>query len=153
MILDSWFGAIADAPSLAAKLEARAGITAHGLFLGLAQDLIVAGAGCVRHVRRGEKIPVLLPLFACLICVTPAVAAPPRKRSARERSVAKPSADCLLSASRIPSGNRNETSFSLAPYRRINGRSSANGACIPPTNASSASRAGANSRKPAGWLR
>jgi hypothetical protein len=115
MILDSWFGAIADAPSLAAKLEARAGITAHGLFLGLAQDLIVAGAGCVRHVRRGEKIPVLLPLFACLICVTPAVAAPPRKRSARERSVAKPSADCLLSASRIPSGNRNETSFSLAP--------------------------------------
>jgi ribose 5-phosphate isomerase A len=58
MILDSQFGAIADAPSLASKLEARAGIVAHGLFLRLAQDVIVAGAVCVRHVRRGEKMPV-----------------------------------------------------------------------------------------------
>lgn len=58
MILDSRFGAIADAPSLAAKLEARAGIIAHGLFLGLVQDVIVAGAGCVRHVCRGERMPM-----------------------------------------------------------------------------------------------
>ncbi len=34
MILDSRFGAIVDASSLARKLEARAGIVAHGLFLG-----------------------------------------------------------------------------------------------------------------------
>jgi ribose 5-phosphate isomerase A len=33
MIVDSRFGAIADAPSLAAKLEARAGVIAHCLLL------------------------------------------------------------------------------------------------------------------------
>jgi ribose 5-phosphate isomerase A len=77
VILDSWFGAIADAPYLAAKLVARAGIIVHGLFLGLAQDVIVAGAGCVRHVRRGEKMTVLLALLVCLVGITAAVAAPP----------------------------------------------------------------------------
>jgi ribose 5-phosphate isomerase A len=77
MILDSRFGAIADAPSLAAKLDARAGIIAHGRFLGLAQDVIVAGGGCVRHVRRGEKMTVLLALLVCLIGITVAVAASP----------------------------------------------------------------------------
>ncbi len=60
MILDSRFGAIADAPALASKLEARAGIIEHGLFLGLAQEVIVAGAAGVRHVRRGE--PMLVPM-------------------------------------------------------------------------------------------
>ena len=58
MILDSRFGAIADASALASKLEARAGIIEHGLFLGLAQEVIVAGAAGVRHVRRGEPMPV-----------------------------------------------------------------------------------------------
>jgi ribose 5-phosphate isomerase A len=118
MILDSRFGAIADAPSLAAKLEARAGIIAHGLFLGLAQDVIVAGAGCVRHVRRGEKMPVLLALLVCLICVTPAVAASPAETFGPGKvscqALGGGQADCLLSASRITNGNRNETSFSLA---------------------------------------
>jgi len=58
MILDSRFGLITDAPALASKLEARAGIIEHGLFLGLAQEVIVAGAAGVRHVRRGEPMPV-----------------------------------------------------------------------------------------------
>ncbi len=127
MILDSRFGAIADAPSLAAKLEARAGIIAHGLFLGLAQDVIVAGAACVRHVRRGEKMPVLPALLACLICAAPAVAAPAVAAPAVAtpaaetfgpgevscQALAGGQADCLLSASRMTPGNRNEASFSL----------------------------------------
>jgi len=58
MILDSRFGLITDAPALASKLEARAGIIEHGLFLGLAQEVMVAGAAGVRHVRRGEPMPV-----------------------------------------------------------------------------------------------
>jgi ribose 5-phosphate isomerase A len=52
MILDSRFGPIADAPALAAVLGARAGIVEHGLFLGIAHDLFVAGATGVRHIRR-----------------------------------------------------------------------------------------------------
>jgi ribose 5-phosphate isomerase A len=52
MILDSGFGPIADPFALTAQLSARAGIVEHGLFIGLAHDLIVAGASGVRHVRR-----------------------------------------------------------------------------------------------------
>ena len=52
MILDSHFGPIADAPQLAAALNSRAGIVEHGLFIGLATDLIVAGAGGVQHRTR-----------------------------------------------------------------------------------------------------
>ena len=52
MILDSRFGPIADAAPLACALGARAGIVEHGLFIGIAQDLIVAGATGVRHVQR-----------------------------------------------------------------------------------------------------
>lgn len=50
-LLDCDFGPIADAPSLARKLEARAGILEHGLFLGLATDVLVGGAGGVKHHR------------------------------------------------------------------------------------------------------
>ena len=57
MILDSNFGPIDDVPGLAARLEARAGIVDHGLFIGLATDLIVAGSQGVVHVRRGEPLP------------------------------------------------------------------------------------------------
>jgi ribose 5-phosphate isomerase A len=53
IILDSQFGPIADPASLASELAARAGIVEHGLFTGIACDLIVAGATGVRHVRRG----------------------------------------------------------------------------------------------------
>lgn len=57
MILDSRFGPIADPAALAGVLGARAGIIEHGLFIGLAHDLIVAGATGMRHVRRsGDAI-------------------------------------------------------------------------------------------------
>jgi len=51
MILDCDFGPIADAADLAAKLGARAGIVEHGLFLGIASDVIVAGESGVRHLK------------------------------------------------------------------------------------------------------
>ena len=54
MILDCRFGAIADAPDLAGKLDARAGIVAHGLFLALAQEAVIAGVNGVR-VLVGRK--------------------------------------------------------------------------------------------------
>lgn len=49
MILDCAFGAIDDPVKLGADLSTRAGIVEHGLFLGLATDLIVAGQSGVRH--------------------------------------------------------------------------------------------------------
>ena len=52
MILDSRFGPIADPAALAIELGAHAGIVEHGLFIGLAHDLFIAGASGVRHVRR-----------------------------------------------------------------------------------------------------
>jgi ribose 5-phosphate isomerase A len=52
IILDSRFGPIADLEGLALKLEARAGIVEHGLFLNLAQDVIVAGSEGIRHLKR-----------------------------------------------------------------------------------------------------
>ena len=52
IILDCQFGPIADMEGLAHLLEARAGIIEHGLFLNLAQDVIVAGPGGIRHLRR-----------------------------------------------------------------------------------------------------
>jgi ribose 5-phosphate isomerase A len=51
-ILDCAFGPISDTEALARALEGRAGIVEHGLFLGLATDLIVAGADGVRHRTR-----------------------------------------------------------------------------------------------------
>ncbi|MBM3675341.1 MAG: ribose-5-phosphate isomerase RpiA [Actinobacteria bacterium] len=48
-ILDAAFGPIADPERLAALLDRRAGVVAHGLFLGLATDLLVAGADGVEH--------------------------------------------------------------------------------------------------------
>jgi len=55
MILDCHFGPIADGPALARKLSDRAGIVEHGLFLGLATDLVVAGENGVRHVTRDGR--------------------------------------------------------------------------------------------------
>jgi ribose 5-phosphate isomerase A len=51
-ILDCEFGPIADPGKVASRLAARAGIVEHGLFLGLATDLIVANAKGIRHLRR-----------------------------------------------------------------------------------------------------
>ena len=54
MIMDCDFGPIADPAGLAVRLDGRAGIVEHGLFIGLATDLILAGKDGVRHVRRAE---------------------------------------------------------------------------------------------------
>jgi ribose 5-phosphate isomerase A len=51
-ILDCAFGPIADPARLAASLDRRAGIVEHGLFLGLATDLLVAGPAGVEHRTR-----------------------------------------------------------------------------------------------------
>ena len=53
MILDCRFGPIADPAALSGVLGTRAGIVEHGLFVGIAQDLIVASMAGVRHVQRG----------------------------------------------------------------------------------------------------
>ncbi len=52
MILDCNFGPIASPAELAVTLSARAGIVEHGLFLGLATDVIIAGRKGVRHLVR-----------------------------------------------------------------------------------------------------
>ncbi len=51
-VLDCGFGPIAHPEALAERLGARAGIMAHGLFLGLATDLVVAGPHGVEHRTR-----------------------------------------------------------------------------------------------------
>ncbi len=51
-VVDAEFGPIEDPGSLSDQLDRRAGIAVHGLFLGLATDLIVAGTDGVRHVEK-----------------------------------------------------------------------------------------------------
>lgn len=51
-ILDCRFPGIEDAGTLATTLNARAGIVEHGLFIGLATDLIVGDANGVHHHAR-----------------------------------------------------------------------------------------------------
>ncbi len=51
-IIDAEFSSIKDPRALSDQLDRRAGIAAHGLFLGLASDLMVGGEQGVRHVRR-----------------------------------------------------------------------------------------------------
>jgi len=51
-IFDCVFGPIADPARLAASLDRRAGVVEHGLFLGLATDLLVAGPDGVEHRTR-----------------------------------------------------------------------------------------------------
>ncbi|MGZ3595195.1 MAG: ribose-5-phosphate isomerase RpiA [Syntrophales bacterium] len=52
IILDANFGPISDPAKLAADLKACAGIVEHGLFIGIATDVIVAGKGGLRHLER-----------------------------------------------------------------------------------------------------
>ena len=54
LILDCGFGLIHDPVRLAAQIKARTGIVEHGLFLGLATDVIVAGQSGVQHLRRDD---------------------------------------------------------------------------------------------------
>lgn len=51
-ILECNFGPIEDLKELSRILDERAGIMAHGLFLGLATDIIVAGKKGLRHIKR-----------------------------------------------------------------------------------------------------
>jgi ribose 5-phosphate isomerase A len=50
MILDCDFGPIANPAELAIKLEARAGIVEHGLFLNLTHSVVVSSASGVREL-------------------------------------------------------------------------------------------------------
>ncbi len=52
LILDCAFGPISNPAELARILESRAGIAAHGLFLGLATDVVVAGPSGARWLKR-----------------------------------------------------------------------------------------------------
>lgn len=52
LILDADFGLIMDPVGLAAQLDQRAGIVAHGLFLGLADEVIVGEEARVQHLYR-----------------------------------------------------------------------------------------------------
>jgi ribose 5-phosphate isomerase A len=59
LILDAALGPISDPGYLARTLDTRAGIVEHGLFLGIATDLLVAGRDAVVHQRPPR--PVALP--------------------------------------------------------------------------------------------
>jgi ribose 5-phosphate isomerase A len=53
LLLDAAFGPMENPAAIAEKLNGRAGIVEHGLFLGLARDVIVAGKEGIRHLKRG----------------------------------------------------------------------------------------------------
>jgi len=52
IIYDCNFGPLNDPEELAAELRARTGIVEHGLFLGMADDVIVAAPSGLRHLQR-----------------------------------------------------------------------------------------------------
>jgi ribose 5-phosphate isomerase A len=52
LIYDCAFGAISDAPKLAAVLSAIPGVVEHGLFIGIATTLLVAHPGEVEVIPR-----------------------------------------------------------------------------------------------------
>lgn len=52
-VLDCAFGPLERPEALAARLESRAGVVGHGLFIGLTSELVVAGPGGVEHRRPG----------------------------------------------------------------------------------------------------
>ncbi len=51
-IYDCAFGPIENPEELAAELSSRAGVVAHGLFLGMTDDLIIGTPGGIRHMQR-----------------------------------------------------------------------------------------------------
>jgi ribose 5-phosphate isomerase A len=57
LILDCAFGPIRKPAALATQLDVRTGIVEHGLFIGLATEVIVAGADGIRHLtpKRREE--------------------------------------------------------------------------------------------------
>lgn len=55
-ILDCEFGPILDPAALAARLEGRAGIVEHGLFIGLAHEVIVGGEEGLKILTKSETV-------------------------------------------------------------------------------------------------
>jgi len=53
-ILDCRFGPICDPPALAAQISAVPGVVEHGLFIGMADDVIVGRGETARFMERGE---------------------------------------------------------------------------------------------------
>jgi ribose 5-phosphate isomerase A len=53
-IFDCVFGPIADAAGLARQLKGRAGVMEHGLFIGLASEVVSAGRGGINHLRKEQ---------------------------------------------------------------------------------------------------
>lgn len=51
-IIDCNFGPMPDPAAVARSLEGRAGLVGHGLFLGLASEVIVAGSDGIRRIAR-----------------------------------------------------------------------------------------------------
>lgn len=49
LVLDCAWGPLEDAAGLASRLDGRAGVMEHGLFIGIATDLVVAGPQGVEH--------------------------------------------------------------------------------------------------------
>lgn len=54
-IIDANFGPIEQPGVIAGLLEGRSGIVEHGLFLNLATDLVVSGAGGTVHLKKEER--------------------------------------------------------------------------------------------------
>jgi ribose 5-phosphate isomerase A len=54
LILDCRFGPIPDTEALAEKIKCRTGIVEHGLFIGLATDVIIADANGIQHIQRRQ---------------------------------------------------------------------------------------------------
>lgn len=54
-ILDCDFGPLPQADGLALQLQARGGIVAHGLFLGMMDAIVIAGKDGIREWRRKDK--------------------------------------------------------------------------------------------------
>ncbi|MEO8608663.1 MAG: ribose-5-phosphate isomerase RpiA [Chloroflexota bacterium] len=52
LILDCNFGPISDPGALADKIKRRTGIVEHGLFIGLATEVIIASADGIREIKR-----------------------------------------------------------------------------------------------------
>jgi len=57
LVLDCDFGPIAEPAWLVGRLEARAGIVEHGLFLGLAGEVVVGSVDGIRHLKRDASKP------------------------------------------------------------------------------------------------
>jgi ribose 5-phosphate isomerase A len=54
LILDCDFGAMSNPEQLALRLKERAGIVEHGMFIGLASDVIVGTDEGIRHLRKQD---------------------------------------------------------------------------------------------------